>query len=153
MWPRFPPPDSNLISILLAKYESSRRLKHIHLAAKCDITLIHQRAVGKSARPWQLLINFWRFYHTVGWHDMPVWQTWTVALVEAVTSHVIFIIRSAFKSVPDHERRDSRSVLGLLVTQPYLWLPTLSSVIITLALHAKSSTVASSPKFFLNEML
>ncbi len=88
MWSRFPPLDSSFISILLAKYESSRPLKHICLVANCDITLIHQEAVGKSAPPWQLLINFQCFYHTVGWHVVCVGQTWTVAVADALKPHV-----------------------------------------------------------------
>ena len=43
--------DSSFICILLAKYESSRPLEHIHLVANCDITLIHHDATGKSAPP------------------------------------------------------------------------------------------------------
>lgn len=88
MWSRFPALDSSFISILLVKYESSRPLKRIHLVANCDITLIHQEAVGKSARLWQLLINFRRFYLTVGWHVACVRQTWTVAVVGALKPHV-----------------------------------------------------------------
>lgn len=39
----FLPLDFSFISILQGKYESPRPLKHIHLVANCDITLIHQK--------------------------------------------------------------------------------------------------------------
>lgn len=43
--------SGSFISILLARHESSRPQKHIHLVANRDITLIHQKALGKRAAP------------------------------------------------------------------------------------------------------
>ena len=54
----FFPTDSSFISILPVKYESSRPLEHIHHVANGEITLIHQKVLGKSAPLWQLQITF-----------------------------------------------------------------------------------------------